>query len=352
MDGMTASTISVIVPVYNAQTRLNRCIESLVNQTFKELEIILVNDGSKDGSGALCDQWAQKDSRITVIHQENGGVSKARNTGLDAARGKYVAFVDSDDHVSANIYELMIASMQINQADQVCCNAVNEFSSSTQEANHYFCDSVIRGEAVFSELILSLIRPEQEANKANLLQQIWNKLYSREIIERNNIRFDTELTYAEDWLFNVNYYRFANCVSFIPQHLYYYDRTTEGSLSKKFRWEGFDHSVKIRRYEKEWFPEICTDVEYHNLILQIQLHYLKLYTAYRGYAGFGKYARSLYQNSSLKEAYNSMPSVPKRYKFPQKCFQKPVSSAYISWAVLQTFTTAIKYYIKKMIRRS
>ena len=109
--------ITVIVPVYNVEEHLDRCIESIINQTYKNLEIILVNDGSPDNCPALCDKWAEKDDRIRVIHKTNGGVSSARNSGINVAKGEYVGFVDSDDYISADMYELMVESIINNNSE-------------------------------------------------------------------------------------------------------------------------------------------------------------------------------------------------------------------------------------------
>lgn len=350
--GYANDTISVIVPVYNSEKRLERCIASLVNQTYQNLQIILVDDGSKDHSGSICDAWGEKDNRITVLHQSNGGVSKARNTGLDVACGEYVAFVDSDDYISEEMFQLLITTAYTCQADQVCCNTYDVVFSDIRPQRHAFNNKVIDQNEIFDQLIVPLVRPEMAGSKASLLQPLWNKLYLRRIIEDHHIRFDTELTYAEDWLFNVNFYRFAKCVAFIPEHLYFYDRSTEGSLSKKFRWEGFEQSVKLRSYEKEWFPDFCTDQEYHALIFRIHIHFLKNYCAHNGYRGFGKYARYLLGNNTLKAVYSSAVVVPKSHVIIKNCFKENGHYVfiYILWAVLQTGFTALKFYVKNTIR--
>lgn len=113
--------LSIIVPVYKVEPYLDRCVESLVNQTYRDLEIILVDDGSPDNCPALCDLWAERDSRIRVIHKKNGGLSDARNTGISAAKGEYLAFVDSDDYVDFFMYETMIRGMEEAQAEIACC---------------------------------------------------------------------------------------------------------------------------------------------------------------------------------------------------------------------------------------
>lgn len=344
--------ISVIVPVYNVEKQLDRCIASIVNQTYANLQIILIDDGSTDDCGIICDKWACQDSRISVIHQKNAGVGNARNTGLDFAQGEYVAFVDADDYICSEMYSILTDSAERTCADQACCCVNNVYSTSTKEEKHAFGDDVLSGPATIqSELIISLLNPEQANGKATLLQPLWNKLYSRNLIEQNGIRFDAELTYAEDWLFNVNFYRHAKCVAFVPDCLYYYDRTTEGSLSKKFRWDGFDQSVKIRNYEKEWFPEYCTDAVYHDLILNIEAHYMRLYAARNGLAGFTKYARHLFDNETLKNVYLSIENKQKSYRLLKKSFESHNVYTYILWGLLRVLVSAIKYYIKKIIRR-
>ena len=121
---MQKPLISVIVPVYNAEKYLHRCVDSILNQTYKNLEIILIDDGSKDSSGTICDAYAAKDSRIKVIHQKNFGVSAARNAGLDAAFGDYITFVDSDDSIKADMLEKLVSKLQRENADLVICGSL------------------------------------------------------------------------------------------------------------------------------------------------------------------------------------------------------------------------------------
>ena len=118
---MTQETmLSVIIPVYNVEEYLAKCVDSILNQTYKNLEVILVNDGSKDGSGSICDAFAQKDPRVRVIHKENGGLSSARNAGIEAAKGEYITFVDSDDWIEADAYAHLMELMQRYQVKLVC----------------------------------------------------------------------------------------------------------------------------------------------------------------------------------------------------------------------------------------
>ena len=120
--------VSVIIPVYNVGNYLDRCMKSIVNQTYKNLEIILVDDGSTDQSAELCDRWAEKDERISVVHQNNGGLSNARNTGLDRAKGEYLTFIDSDDIVSHLLIEKLVLKSESESADISICDVQHIFS--------------------------------------------------------------------------------------------------------------------------------------------------------------------------------------------------------------------------------
>lgn len=119
---MKEDLISIIVPVYKVENYLSKCLDSMICQTYKNIEIILVDDGSPDNSGKICDDYAKKDSRIKVIHKENGGLSDARNAGLKIATGKYIGFVDSDDYISVEMYEKLYNQAKKEDADIACCN--------------------------------------------------------------------------------------------------------------------------------------------------------------------------------------------------------------------------------------
>ncbi|MGJ0706244.1 glycosyltransferase family 2 protein, partial [Enterococcus avium] len=123
--------ISIIVPVYDVEKYLKKCVDSILNQTFKDFELILVDDGSPDNSGAICDQYAEKDSRVRVIHKENGGLSDARNAGIEVARGKYLGFVDSDDFVNEDMYKQLYTSIIENNADLSICGIFDLYEGKT-----------------------------------------------------------------------------------------------------------------------------------------------------------------------------------------------------------------------------
>lgn len=180
--------ISVIIPVYNAGKYLDRSIESVLNQTLKDIEIILVDDGSKDNSGEICDTWAKKDSRVSVIHIANAGVSNARRTGVEASKGAYIIHVDADDWMESDYLMAMYSVVKSNKSVDVVIS-------------DYYKDCA--GKSVFISQCPKSTSPEKLAVELfhEIHGSVWNKLISRACIERNGVEFNTEIRCKEDWLF-------------------------------------------------------------------------------------------------------------------------------------------------------
>lgn len=225
--------ISVIVPIYNVEKYLDQCIESIVNQTYRNLEIILVDDGSPDNCPEKCEQWAQKDSRIKIIHKENAGLGFARNSGLDIAQGKYVVFIDSDDFVDIRMIEMLY--QQIDDADVVYCGLNRFYPDGTTEA----VESLYSGETfeqpdIVDRILLRMLGniPEKDDEKV-FYMSVWHALYSNDLIQKNQIRFPSEREFmCEDIAFHVEFLCCATKAKCIPDNLYYY-RYNPNSLSTK-----------------------------------------------------------------------------------------------------------------------
>lgn len=207
--------ISIIVPVYNAAKSLPRCVRSLTGQTYRNLEILLVNDGSKDDSLAVCRSLAEQDDRIRVIDKPNGGVSSARNAGLDAAAGKYIMFCDSDDWVEPDWCAAMVENCA--EDDLTICeiertNALAQTGKPELE-----------------------IRERKELLHAPLLMcAVWNKIYLRSVIESNHLRFPQQLSLGEDFAFVLSYVcAIGGKLRYYHRELYHYDDSNEDSLSRK-----------------------------------------------------------------------------------------------------------------------
>ena len=204
--------ISVIVPVYQCEEFLSACIESILRQTYQDLEVILVDDGSPDGAGTICDDYAAKDTRIRVIHQANQGVSAARNVGLDMASGDLIAFVDSDDTVEPDMYDLMVKIIQDYEADIAHCGYRKvHFDGSTKE---------VLGTGVL------LVQDAWEASECLLKGKyftggLWTKIHRKQLFQ--GIRFDPELKINEDVWLNVQIFRNARKLVFwdVPKYCYY-----------------------------------------------------------------------------------------------------------------------------------
>ncbi len=201
--------ISVIVPVYNVEKYLNRCIESIVNQTYSDLEIILVNDGSTDSSGAICDEWASRDLRVNTIHKTNGGLSSARNAGLDICSGDYVTFVDSDDYISLHAYEKAISAINAYKADICQFGVCSEKEDGTIISYDRFTKSTPYTE---SEVYFDIVIPLKTA--------VWNKIFHRRIIE--NHRFVNQKVHGEDLLFFLQIYKSHLVITSIDYIGYHY----------------------------------------------------------------------------------------------------------------------------------
>lgn len=211
--------ISVIVPVYKVEEYLEECIESLVNQTMKEIEIILVDDGSPDHCGAICDQYAQKYSNITVIHQKNGGLSCARNQGLSIAKGEYISFVDSDDYVKENMLETLYNACMKNHTKMAACNffyVIDDIVQYQMETN----DLLKFSSADFLKKIIST------ENRIGVV--VWNKLFHRSLLG--------EKTFPEGKLYEDlgSTYKMifaAGEISFVDSGLYFYRKLRKGAIT-------------------------------------------------------------------------------------------------------------------------
>ena len=225
--------ISVIVPIYNVERFLTDCLESFCAQTFDDFEVLLVNDGSKDGSGAICDEYAKKDARFRVFHLKNGGVSRARNFGLNQALGEYVCFVDSDDWVSPSFLEVLLSMME--RGGELCICAFR--SSCEGSAGTEVQDSLFLPRGGTEALVPLDTRGEEDflfLNSQGRFNSPWAKLYKRSILEQHQIRFLEDMHYGEDVVFNYTYLPFVSSVAVSSLGYYYYRIQREGALSARF----------------------------------------------------------------------------------------------------------------------
>ncbi len=217
--------VSVIVPVYNVEKYLDRCVQSIRNQTLRDIEIILVNDGSPDNCPAMCDEYARQDSRIKVIHKKNAGLGMACNSGLDAATGEFVAFCDSDDWIEAEMYETQYGEAIGNNADMVF-TGLKRVGSDGKVLSYlpHPISKEVHDRDSLHELVMDIIASEPRV-RMDRRMQVSAKivLYRRELLRSNNLRFASEREFpSEDLIFNVSALLEANRVCIIPHSFYNY----------------------------------------------------------------------------------------------------------------------------------
>ena len=225
--------ISIIVPVYKVESCLQKCIDSILAQTLTRFELILVNDGSPDKSGDICDQYAQNDARIKVIHQKNKGVSSARNTGIDIATGEYLAFVDPDDAILPEMYEILLNYSLRHDADMVVCQytQINE-ADNTEKVPQVWQQT---DEAIDNKTIINEILPKFLVNNTFSLVPCFNKLYKKSIFKKHEIKFDESKSFGEDKRLNFTILPLLHTLVFVEKPLYIYFRRADNSLSQVFR---------------------------------------------------------------------------------------------------------------------
>lgn len=243
--------VSVIIPVYKTEKYLNQCIKSIVNQTYDNLDIILVDDGSPDSCPQMCDEWAKRDNRITVIHKKNNGAGMARNTGLDYAKGRYVCFCDSDDYLALDAIEKEMRTMNATGADVVVFglnkvdsdgNVLSAFAPRMEKESYI-------GEDVQKTFVPELIAPDPKGDGKNrLYMSNWLMLCSLDMIRSNGWRFDSEREiYSEDVYSLLALYMKVNHVAILSEALYYY-RNNDSSISRSYHPERYD---RIRHFYLE-----------------------------------------------------------------------------------------------------
>ena len=246
---MEKNLISIIVPVYKVEKYLDKCVESIVSQTYKNLEIILVDDGSPDNCPEMCNEWAKKDDRIKVIHKENGGLSDARNAGIDIANGKYIGFVDSDDYIMPNMFEKLYNTIRKNNADISLCSfiAVDEKGEKITDAEKME-NQVLTGEQTMKNLV---------EGASVLFVIVWNKLYKREIFD--DIRFEKGRLHEDEFAIHHILGKAKN-IACINDGLYLYLQRNNSITGGKEKIQHLDYIIaQVDRYYfvKQNFPKLA-----------------------------------------------------------------------------------------------
>ncbi|MCI5956747.1 MAG: glycosyltransferase [Clostridiales bacterium] len=262
----TRCLVSVIVPVYNAEKTIESCIGSILNQTYRELEVLAVDDGSTDQSLALLRAMEAADGRMRVFSQANSGVAAARNLAINQARGVYLQFVDSDDFVPAQATQRMVEAMEAQGCDMALAPYTEVIGSIRQKRGFLSQDMVLDQRQFLGKL--------SEHPNSFFYSVLWNKLYRRDIIVRNSIRCDGRLPWGEDFAFNTEYYRWAACVAVLSEPVYEYIRNPMGLALSTSRqcvihpWYNMKVKVWLYRYYVRLYEQVGLYEEYKHVLPQ------------------------------------------------------------------------------------
>ena len=244
----TMEKVSVIIPVYNVEKYLTKCLVSVINQTYSNLEIILVDDGSTDSSGKICDEFAEKDARIHVIHKENMGLSSARNEALVISTGEYICFVDSDDFICENLIAESIAKLEETDSD-VCMFSHFTTDGKSETIQYLPLEKNVYEKEDIRKSVLPLFVGQKSAEERPLLGFVCRQVFRRRVIGVQRFKSEREY-YAEDIVFDLEFYLKANRMCVVNKPLYYY-RYVETSLSNRYRKNLFEKLIKLLAFKRE-----------------------------------------------------------------------------------------------------
>lgn len=292
---MENQLISIIVPIYNVEKYLKKCIESIINQTYKNIEIILVDDGSPDNCGKICDEYSQKDKRIIVIHKKNGGLSDARNKGIDIAKGDYLTFIDSDDFVNIDYIEKLYNSIKLNNTKLAQCgiSKVNENNEIIEKLN-YDENYIKTSHEILNELY-----------GKHLIENVvvWNKMYAKELFR--NIRFPVGKIHEDEFTTYKIFYS-VDRISLLSDCLYNYRQTNESIIGKKFNKKRLNLLDALE--ERMDFFKNRNEIDLYEKTLKFYIEQLRLY-----YIKVKKY---------IENSKEIQQDIKRKYKIEHKKFMK------------------------------
>lgn len=313
--------ISVIVPVYNVEKYLDKCLTSLVNQTLKDIEIIVVNDGTKDNSQDIIDRYAKKYKNIIVIKKENGGLSSARNDGIEKATGEYIGFVDSDDYIEYDMYEKMYQKAKTNDYDVVVCDLKYIYDDREVDA--------------FSNINNDLLTKEEvKTCFLNIYPSVWNKIYKKELIKDNNILFKKGVWF-EDVEFTYRLLPYINSIGVVKEKFYNYVQR-DGAITRTFD-ERMYHYIDNLNGVVEFYKNNNFYNEYEKELEYIYVRYL--YATF--IKGVSKYKDDEKFEKAVKEAIKNVNLYFPKYR-KNKYFYKSIKGLYL---------VLFNYKLAKIVRK-
>ncbi|GAB2026062.1 glycosyltransferase [Lactovum odontotermitis] len=333
--------ISVVIPVYNVKNYLPKCLETVIGQTYQNIEIIFVDDGSTDESGKYCDGYARKDSRIKVVHKENAGLGQARNSGLEVCKGKYVCFIDSDDFVETDYVETLHDKILNTGASVVYCGYFDYYSKNYYRRNDCYYENKVFEKKDIGDVLAGMIgSPPEEKRDAYQSMSVCFSIYRLDLIKEYNLQFYSEREFvSEDILFNVQYLIHAEKVVCISNPLYFYRHKVSTSLTHSFDTGKFNTYknllLKLKEMTNQYFPKRNFDLELKRLYLSTLRSTLKnavIHEKLNKTFDLKQYIGELINSSDTKKIIETYP-YEKNPKF-QRFFSHCIRHGYIRLIIL------------------
>ncbi|MGN9161722.1 glycosyltransferase family 2 protein [Clostridium sulfidigenes] len=323
--------ISIIVPVYNVEKYIHKCVDSILNQTFKDFELILIDDGSTDSSGEICDEYGELDERVIVIHKENGGVSSARNLGIRLAKGEYIGFIDSDDDIEINMHNEFILKCENFKYDLVVCsfkiiNTISKIIKNAEMLNIHV--DYIKKKDIEKNILPKLL--SQESCYGYGMYSVCNKIYKREFIVSNRLIFDEVRNHGEDLIFNINVITKVESMVLINKQLYNYYIRNRYSLSRKYDKSHYKYITS----NHDFFIQLCDKYNFKDIIEKIDLAYISNTVSYmcnilkQGYSYKSSIIKNIIGDKKFINLIDKYSNHSKIYKLINVCIHMKFGEGY------------------------
>ncbi|WP_154055693.1 glycosyltransferase family 2 protein [Bifidobacterium bifidum] len=330
--GSREPLVSVIIPVYKVKEYLDTCVKSIVGQTYRNLQIVLVDDGSPDSCPMLCDEWASRDSRISVVHKRNGGLGSARNAGMKVSTGEYIWFVDSDDFVDLNVLEQVVSAAQRNQSDIIIFSNTNDLYADGKYSmigENPVIEFTANDNDEFKDVFGRL-------TDAYLAIPAWNKLYRRAFLQEHDAWFNESVNVAEDQIFNIALYPHARKVSGVVVRGYHYVLRPGSLSSNTFNPKTLESRLRAYRLVhdvlSDWNPDALNFYR-NELLMQISVIVDSLYVRHGGLSAADRLdiINEIMNDDDVCEAAREAKTLSHR-------------NGYIAWCVRHRFVIGLKVY--------
>lgn len=328
--------VSIVVPMYGVEKYLEKCIDSLIHQTLKDIEIILVDDGSPDRSGEFAERYAKEDCRIKVIHQENAGLGPARNTGMEAASGEYIGFVDSDDWTNETMFEHLYNAALNSNADIAVGGHCDWCDGKVlREKRHPLAGETVRNRSEINEIRKNIYgRRADDKETEAFPMSVWIAIYRRALIDRNQLKFQNII--SEDVIFNISAYKFADAIVFTGDTDYCYRNENQTSIMRSFS------ESKLKKYE-DYLKLLMKEVGDENdsdCLMRVKRAAINICRLYVGQVADSsltikekkKFIEMFAKSQVVSNCWDGYPV--DKLPLQQKIFQKAIQSGYYGTALL------------------